>query len=105
MQVNRSRKELDEMVSEDNSQDRRPHKTNNNCILDNNVSGVGVRGGSPSGSESARTTDSIAKIAKEALEVGELLGVKVIAHKENAMKRITKSLKSQCSTRSTHKDN
>ena len=51
VQVVRRWKELDVMVSEDHSQDRRPHKTNNNCILNNNVSGVGVRGGSTSGSE------------------------------------------------------
>jgi len=51
VQVVRRWKELDVMVSEDHSQDRRPHKTNNNCILNYNVSGVGVWGGSTSGSE------------------------------------------------------
>ena len=74
-----------------------------NCNLNKIASGVGVREGSPLGSE--RTTDSILKIAKESLEVGELLGIKVIANKENALKRITKSLKSQRLTRSTHKEN
>ena len=64
---------------------------------------MGVREGSPLGSE--RTTDSILKIAKESLEVGELLGIKVIANKENALKKITKSLKSQRLIRSTHKGN
>jgi len=67
--------------------------TNSECILNKNVSGVGVRVGSPFGSKSARTTDSIAKLAEEALEVGELLGIKVIANKENALRGSPKALR------------
>jgi len=35
------------------------------------------------------------KLANEALEIGEVLGIKVIGNKENALKRITCSLKSK----------
>ena len=51
---------------------------------------------------SVETTDSMKQHAEEALKVGELLGVKVISHKANAIKRITDSLKAKngaCSTR------
>ena len=51
---------------------------------------------------SVETTDSMKQLAEEALKVGELLGVKVISHKANAIKRITDSLKANngaCSTR------
>ena len=44
--------------------------------------------GSPLGSDSEKTSESIAKIAREALEVGKILGVKVIADEANALKRV-----------------
>ena len=46
------------------------------------------------------TTESMKLLAEEALEVGEILGVKVISHKANALKRITDSLKSNRVARS-----
>ena len=42
---------------------------------------------------SIETTDTMKQTAEEALQVGELLGVKVISHPENAIKRITDTLK------------
>jgi len=48
---------------------------------------------SPTGRLSIDTTESMKKLAEKALAVGELLGVKVISHKANAVKRITDSLK------------
>jgi len=35
------------------------------------------------------------KLANEALEIGEVLGIKVIDKRENALKRITSSLKNK----------
>jgi len=49
---------------------------------------------SPSGSTSDKTTESMRNVAIELLELGELLGLKVVANKENVIKRITQSLKS-----------
>ena len=46
-----------------------------------------------------KTSESLAEIAREALEVGKLLGVKVIANEANALKRITGTLKRNRSTR------
>jgi len=63
----------------------------------------GGRDESPQVSESAETTVSMLKLAEEALEVVEMLGVKVIANKENAVKRITQSLKSERISRPTCK--
>ena len=65
----------------------------------------GGKEGSPFENESPKTTDSIRKIAEEALEMVELLGIKVIANKENAVKRITQSLKSERALRAIHKSN
>jgi len=62
-------------------------------LLSSNGSGLGGKEGSPLNSETANTTESVRKIAEESLEIGELLGVKVVANKENAIKRITESLK------------
>ena len=45
--------------------------------------------------DSGRTTESMLKVANDALDIGELLGLKVIGNKENALKRITCSLKTQ----------
>ena len=59
----------------------------------------GGRIGSPQVSESVETTDSMRKLADDSLKMGELLGVKVIANRGNAVKRITQSLKS---ARSSH---
>jgi len=42
---------------------------------------------------STYTSDSIRKIAEEALHIGELLGVKVVQHKQGAVSRITETLK------------
>ena len=58
---------------------------------------------SPLTSNSIRTTESMRKLAKDSLEVGELLGLKVVAHKENAIKRITQSLKNARVSQSIHK--
>jgi len=54
-------------------------------------------------SESIKTTASMRKLAEESLEVGELLGLKVVANKENAIKRITQSLKNARVSKSIHK--
>jgi len=45
--------------------------------------------------DSAETTESMMKMAREALEIGEVLGIKVIGKKENALKSITSSLKTK----------
>ena len=58
------------------------------------VSSKGVREGKIQGRELVETTESLRKLAEESIEIGELLGVKVIANRENAVKRITQSLKS-----------
>ena len=42
-------------------------------------------------------------IAEEALEIGEMLGLKVVANKGAAVKRITESLKNARISKSTHK--
>jgi len=43
-------------------------------------------------------TESMKQLAEEALKVGELLGVKVISHRANAVKRITDSIKANRAT-------
>jgi len=58
---------------------------------------------SPLTTESVKTTESMRKLAEESLEVGELLGLKVIANKENAIKRITQRLKNARVPQSIHK--
>ena len=45
--------------------------------------------------DSGKTTESMVKIANEALEIGEVLGIKVIGNRESALKRITCSLKNK----------
>ena len=57
-------------------------------------------GDSPVGRQSIETTESMFKLAEEALQMGDLLGVKVIGHRDNAVKRITDTLKSSRVTRS-----
>ena len=42
---------------------------------------------------SIETTGSMRREAEEALRVGEMLGIKVVRHRENAVKRITSTLK------------
>jgi len=59
------------------------------------TSGKEMKRGSPRQAESTKTTDSMLKIANEALEIGELLGIKVISKRKNALKRITNSLKNK----------
>ena len=66
-------------------------------------SGPGGKEGSPFANGLADTTESIRKLAKESLEVGELLGVKVVANRENAIRRITESLKKARVSKATHK--
>ena len=72
-------------------------------IRNRGVSDSEGRNESPSGSSSVKTTESMRKMAVESLELGELLGVKVVANKENAIKRITQSLKSARVPKSNHK--
>ena len=72
-------------------------------ILKSNVSGVGGNEGSPLESESVNTTESVRKLAEESIELGELLGLKVVANKEDAIKRITESLKKARVQKSTSK--
>jgi len=50
---------------------------------------------SPQASKSSKTTDSLAKLAKESLDVGKLLGIKAIDEEGVALKRITSSFKMQ----------
>jgi len=59
------------------------------------ISGKAQKKDSPNGGDSAKTTESMLKIANEALEFGEMLGLRVISKRENAVKRITRSLKSK----------
>ena len=39
------------------------------------------------------TTESMRKLAEESLAIGEILGMKIIARKKEAIRRITDSLK------------
>ena len=57
---------------------------------------------SPLTSNSIKTTESMQKVAEDSLQVGELLGLKVVAHKENAIRRITQSLKNARVSKPTH---
>jgi len=66
----------------------------NQSTLDNKASNKKVVEGSPQGGDSASTSESIVKLARESLEIGKILGIKVIANEANAIKRITESLKS-----------
>ena len=50
-----------------------------------------------------KTTDSEAKLAMESLEIGKLLGVKVIAMEDSALKRSTSSLKRERKARASEK--
>uniref|UniRef100_A0A7C9ESH6 Uncharacterized protein n=1 Tax=Opuntia streptacantha TaxID=393608 RepID=A0A7C9ESH6_OPUST len=55
--------------------------------------------------DSVETTESMKQLAEEALRVGEILGIKVIKHKANAIKGLTDSIKAKsgaCSTRARH---
>ena len=55
----------------------------------------GNRESSPQSTKSSKTTESMAKLALDSLEIGELLGVKVIDKKEAALKRIMSGLKKE----------
>ena len=55
---------------------------------------------SPLGRKSIETSDSMLKLAEDALRVGELLGIKVISHKDKVVKRLTDSIKSHRGARS-----
>ena len=54
-------------------------------------------------SNSQITTESIRKLAEESLEIGKILGVKVIAKEENAKRRIIASLKEEKRRKSSQK--
>ena len=70
-------------------------------VLAENVS----RKDSPQASKSSKTTKSIAKLAKESLDMGKLLGMKVIDKEEVALKRITSSLKNKRKARINQRTN
>jgi len=53
---------------------------------------------SPCDRHSIESTESMKQLAEEALKVGEMLGIKVISHRANAVKRITDSLKAKRAT-------
>ena len=55
---------------------------------------------SPCDRHSIESTESMKQLAEEALKVGEMLGIKVISHRANAVKRITDSLKANRATSS-----
>ena len=65
------------------------------CININCTLGKARKEGSPSGDDTAKTTESMLKLANEALEIGEVLGLRVISKRKNALKRITSSLKNK----------
>uniref|UniRef100_A0A7C8ZEU4 Uncharacterized protein n=1 Tax=Opuntia streptacantha TaxID=393608 RepID=A0A7C8ZEU4_OPUST len=73
-------------------------------VRNSDGSGSAGEDDSPLTSDSTRTTESMRKLAEESLQVGELLGLKVVAHKENAIKRITQSLKNARVSRSIHRN-
>jgi len=50
--------------------------------------------GSPQGGDSASTSESILRLARESIEIGNILGLKVISNEAKAIKRITESIKS-----------
>uniref|UniRef100_A0A7C9CUQ8 Uncharacterized protein n=1 Tax=Opuntia streptacantha TaxID=393608 RepID=A0A7C9CUQ8_OPUST len=62
----------------------------------------GNREVSPQSNNSLETTESMAKLALESIELGELLGLKVIDKKEVALKQITSSLKKERKARAAH---
>ena len=45
--------------------------------------------------QSIESTESMKKLAEEAFRVGEILGIKVISHRANAVKGITDSIKAK----------
>ena len=63
----------------------------------------GNREVSPQLNKSSETVESMAKLVLESLEIGELLGVKVIDKKEVALKRITSALKKERKASATHR--
>uniref|UniRef100_A0A7C9CYB1 Uncharacterized protein n=2 Tax=Opuntia streptacantha TaxID=393608 RepID=A0A7C9CYB1_OPUST len=46
----------------------------------------------PQKTKSSETSESLVKLAKESLEIGKILGVKVIIHEQAALRKITASL-------------
>jgi len=86
-------------VTRSQAKQSKKHETMSQSTLVRNASGKQCVEGSPLGSDSAKTSESITKIVREALEVGKLLGVKVIANEAEALKRITGTLKSNTSSR------
>ena len=68
-------------------------ETRSKKMLKKSGYGLGGKEGSPCANVSVETSESIRNIAEEALEIGELLGLKVVSNRENAVKRITESLK------------
>ena len=61
----------------------------------------GSKVGSPQSNKSSETTESMTKLALESLQVGELLGLKIIGKKEVALKSITRGLKKERKARAT----
>ena len=49
--------------------------------------------GSPKGGDSASTTESIVKLARESIEIGKVLGIKVISNEAIALKQMTATIK------------
>jgi len=102
----KSKKHIDfsrKMVTRSQSKKCKEMAGRSKIILKSNVSGVGGKEGSPLESTSVNTTESVRKLAEESIELGELLGLKVVANKEDAIKRITESLKKARVPKSTSK--
>ena len=70
------------------------NEASNQSTLDRMASRKKGVEGSPQGGDSASTSESIVKLARESLERGKVLGIKVISNEDNAIKRITATIKS-----------
>jgi len=91
--LKRHRVWIEKRVTRSQSKQNKESAVRSQKILSKVASGKGIREGSPQ--ESEKTSVSMAKTAKESMDVGKLLGVKVIDNEEAAVKRITKSLKKE----------
>ena len=80
-------------VTRSQSKSYKDLETRSKKMLKENGHGLGGKEGNSCANDSVETPESIRKIAEEALEIGELLGLKVVANRGNAVKRITESLK------------
>ena len=70
------------------------NEASNNSALDRMASRRKGVEGSPQGGDSASASESILKLAGESIEIGKVLGIKVISNGAKAIKRITGSIKS-----------